>query len=69
MSFVLVTGLSMPAPMRGFFFMSRKKASVLAFEPIQEIARTLGRTIEPFVASGRAKIFRFGLDGMRRKIV
>lgn len=51
----------------GFFslYALEKGASVLAFEPIPEIARALERTLEPFIASGRAKVFPLGLGRER----
>lgn len=51
----------------GFFslYALEKGASVLAFEPIPEIAKALEKTLEPFITSGRAKVFPLGLGRER----
>lgn len=53
----------------GFFslYALEKGANVLAFEPIPEIAQALEKTLEAFIASGRAKVFPLGLGRERER--
>ncbi|NSW76050.1 MAG: FkbM family methyltransferase [Candidatus Atribacteria bacterium] len=53
----------------GFFslYALEKRANVLAFEPIPEIAQALEKTLAEFIAQGRAKVFPMGLGKEREE--